>query len=450
MNNIEKYYVDIVELANVPDELLQYIPPQVYEDENFERHASIARMAIDLKYGPSIENSKFLYERMKLLLTIAYENYSTYRDYYNSVGFSPEDFQSLDDLKRVPIITKTQLRMLYDEIKQNPFVKIHHESSTSGTSDTQLKLVNDIDSHNRSLLHIFEMYRYMTGEELKPNDWIYSIYDEPQLLTSILGRNKIFTIGVDAPLEIVAKHIRKLKPKIVSGYASKILELARLLPDAKQIGIQLFTTNSEYSSPFSRHYISSQIGVPILDEYSSEELLIMGWEIDNGKYLAPQNVSYMEFLEQKGKEVKSVVGTNLWDLTMPRIRYFQGDHVEKAYIENGQTYFENLIGKENGLYIQGNYYTPREVSNCIDTIVLPEGKIIRYQVVQVNREHLQIEYQCKKGVSIKEKREYELRISQALYDLLGEIDIAFLENKDCWGSKEKRYLIKSFYKEREE
>ena len=399
------YYYNLFKEIDVPEELFMYLPEQVYEDEELERHASVARMMLDLEYQNILEPKKFWCDRIKLLTRIAYENYSTYRKIYDQNGFHPNQINTFDDIKLIPYITKKDLVDVYQEATANQLINIHHESSTTGTQEAALKLINDIDSHNRSLIHIFQMYENMMGEKLNPEDWIYSIYDEPQLLTSILGNYRIFTIGIDVPLEIAAQHIRKLRPKVVSGYASRIIELTSYLPDAKEIGIKLFTTNSEYSSSYERYIISNKLGVPILDEYSSEELLIMGWEKECGKYYAPQDFTYVEFVNMDQEELLTVVGTNMWDLTMPRIRYIQGDCVEKSYCKNGKTYFENLIGKENCLIIKGKKISPIVIMKIIDKILLKREWVTDYQLVQEKDNKLFFYYCVGKAGSMDLKEE---------------------------------------------
>lgn len=437
------YYCNIIKEAQIPKELIEYVPEQVYEDEELERHASIARMMLDIKYHSSSINEKFLFERIKLLIKIAYENYNTYKNLYNRNGFHPSKFKSLSDINLIPYITKEELMQVYQEAIDNPLINIHHESSTTGTQGNALKLINDIDSHHRSFIHIFQMYEDMVGEKITPTDWIYSIYDENQLLTSILGEYRICTISIDAPLEAVACHIRKLRPKIVSGYASKIIELTSYLPDAKEIGIKLFTTNSEYSSAYERNMISKRLGVPVLDEYSSEELLIMGWEKSCGKYYVPQDFSYIEFVKGMKSELLSVVGTNIWDLTMPRIRYIQGDYVEKAYYKDGKLYFENITGKESYLVVKGKIISPLEIMRIFDKILLSKEWVVDYQIIQNIDDKITFYYCTDDKVLIEV--EYDM-----IRDLKVEFDKVFLgENIDFIKTKKierksskKTYIVK--------
>lgn len=438
-----KYYYDVLKNADVPIELIPYIPEQVYNDEELERHTSIARMKIDLSFLNELKKESFLYYRIKLLLDIAYENYATYKKIYDNHGFNPKMFKSLSDTNLIPYISKSDLFEIYEEAIKNPLISVHHLSTTTGTTGASLSLINDIDSHNRSLLHILEMYENMLGEKLEDDSWIYSIYDETQLLSSILGKYRIFTVNVDAPLEIVAKHIRKLRPKVVSGYASRIINLIKYLPDAKEIGIKLFTTNSEYSSPYERKMLSQRVGVPILDEYSSEELLIMGWETIPGKYYLPQDFSYIEFIKLNSDQPLSIVGTNIWDLTMPRIRYIQGDYVEKFYTKNGKIYFENLMGKEDYLIVNGKKIFPSVIIRCIDSILYEQTYIIDYQLVQ-NISGNFIFYYSINQINKENVNEYKVlkQICDKLKSVLGIYPIEFIKKNNDIRSVEKKIYIK--------
>jgi phenylacetate-CoA ligase len=95
----------------------------------------------------------------------------------------------------------------------------------------------------------------------------------------------------------------------------------------------LAVTHSEHSSPVARRRWSRQLGVPVLDEYSSEEATRIAIELPNGCYHVCDDTVHLDVLDPEtmgpqtpGKSGLAVV-TNLLNEAMPFIRYVQGDQV---------------------------------------------------------------------------------------------------------------------------
>ncbi len=75
-------------------------------------------------------------ERLKATLEHAYENAPHYRRAFDAAGVAPGDLQSLDDLKRFPFTTKTDLREHYPfgffAVPRERVARVHASSGTTG------------------------------------------------------------------------------------------------------------------------------------------------------------------------------------------------------------------------------------------------------------------------------------------------------------------------------
>jgi phenylacetate-CoA ligase len=80
-----------------------------------------------------------------------------------------------------------------------------------------------------------------------------------------------------------------------------------------------------------REDLSKHFGVPILDEFSSEELTRIGLECPYRKYHLEEDACYIEIVDSSSKQPVPyrkrglVIGTNLLNEATPIIRYHQGD-----------------------------------------------------------------------------------------------------------------------------
>ena len=75
-------------------------------------------------------------ERLKETVFRVYEKVAPYRAKMDAIGLKPEDITSLDDLKRLPFVTKQDLRDNYPfglfAVPKDELVRIHASSGTTG------------------------------------------------------------------------------------------------------------------------------------------------------------------------------------------------------------------------------------------------------------------------------------------------------------------------------
>ncbi|MDR1320858.1 MAG: phenylacetate--CoA ligase [Gracilibacteraceae bacterium] len=75
-------------------------------------------------------------ERLKHTVRRVYEKVPHYREAFDKIGFKPRHLQKLDDLSRLPFITKDDLRNFYPfglfAVPQREIVRLHASSGTTG------------------------------------------------------------------------------------------------------------------------------------------------------------------------------------------------------------------------------------------------------------------------------------------------------------------------------
>ena len=59
------------------------------------------------------ELKKLQLERLKKVVKYAYDNVDFYKKLYDEAGVKPEDIKTLDDIQKLPFITKDDLRNTY-------------------------------------------------------------------------------------------------------------------------------------------------------------------------------------------------------------------------------------------------------------------------------------------------------------------------------------------------
>lgn len=106
---------------------------------------------------------KIQLERLKLTVRRLYENVPFYRSAFKSRGVSPDDIRSLDDLKRLPMVSKHDLRENYPfgllAVPREECVRVHASSGTTGKPTLVLYTREDLQNWTEIMCRCL----YMSG-----------------------------------------------------------------------------------------------------------------------------------------------------------------------------------------------------------------------------------------------------------------------------------------------
>ena len=169
----------------------------------------------------------------------------------------------------------------------------------------------------------------------------------------------IFISSLIDPKEI-AKILEEVKPDILSLYPTNLQALIPFLSEEVKNKLILAVVHSEMSSLKERKQMAQRLGVPVLDEYSSEELTRIALELPCGHYHLCEDTVRVDVVDpqtlkpiQKGTGL--VIGTNLLNTAMPFIRYAQGDYVsvgEQSKCLINWRQIQKVEGRQNDAFIK--------------------------------------------------------------------------------------------------
>lgn len=290
-------------------------------------------LAIQSYYSKPRVFSELQLNRLSYIVEWAYRHCPFYRDIYHSAGYRSGDIRSFQDFKCLPTVSKSDL------VEQFPagVVSTKHDlsrvrwMSTSGSSGQQVQMILTEGRSDRDMMFKFRMFEIQSSRELSPHDWLYNIHYVPWWHSSLDSNYKVFSIKPECTPDQLLCHIKYLRPSIISCLGSELKSLFSLSSDMKNFGVRLISTNSEHTASDDRLDLSNTLGIPVLDEYSSEELDIIAFECPQRKYHVNEDDVYVELLDSEDVSgIGHVVGTDLWNTAMPVIRYRQNDLAEWA------------------------------------------------------------------------------------------------------------------------
>lgn len=281
-------------------------------------------------------------KRLRSLIYHAYINVPYYHDLFRSLNLSPSDISTKDDLVKLPVLTKEDIRKCPEKfIAQNVPQKSLIHGTTSGSSGKVFEYL--IDKNTRSIsraagLRAWGFAGYSVGDKLVTLAGSSLLPKNVPLYTKIrfkFSRNlPLSSYNLNSErLDEYLQQIIKFNPRYIRGYPSSIAILAEHALEHGIGGINPkgVMTTAETLSKSQREMISSAFHCDVFDQFGCFDGGANACECDqhSGYHISVER-SVHEFLDDGGYSVASgenghIILTDLWNYAMPFIRYDAGD-----------------------------------------------------------------------------------------------------------------------------
>lgn len=306
--------------------------------ENKSDHKILAQMmrnewnkTRDFYKQPYEEIKLWQLKRLKEIVKHAYETVPLYKKKYSAVGFHPNDFKTWNDFAKLPILSKEELITGFPALTVSSKHTLEFTTRSSGSSGQFVTLAVSPEAVYRDTIQGARQFLFQSGERYDSSDVALFIYTSPWWISSIDGDYKTEFLPTTTRIEEVVQAIRIIKPIVLSLYPTYLLKFYEKGIRLKDLGVKLIIVHSEQSGLQERLELTEFFGVPVLDEFSSEELTRIALECPYRNYHLEEDACYIEIVNPKTNEnLKEdsrglVVGTNLLNEATPIIRYSQGD-----------------------------------------------------------------------------------------------------------------------------
>ncbi|MEM3702981.1 MAG: phenylacetate--CoA ligase family protein [Candidatus Bathyarchaeia archaeon] len=303
---------------------------------NYVRAYYYLRGLMKRVFWPKQKIRQYQNERLRETLEYAYENVPFYYRKFKEAEVKPSDVKTVEDLKRLPITRK-------DEIRTNPSEMVSKEYEVS-----KLKMLRTSGSTGHPLYFYISGWEdeYRKARHLRANiacgqrlrDRYVTIthplyFSQSTRLQRFLGFYAPIPVSVFDDVDKQISTIERLKPDILDGYASSLLLLAKRIDEkgVETIKPRFLISGADLIDAYSRKYVEEVFGVPFYDQYGCAELERLAWQCEErGEYHIDADSIIMEFVDEDGDEVArgetgEIVCTSLFNRAMPIVRYAVGD-----------------------------------------------------------------------------------------------------------------------------
>jgi len=285
---------------------------------------------------------------LRKLLDHAFDNTPHFRRSFENAGLTPDDIRGVDELSKLPLLTRDLATEHFDERKSTarPWPKI--QKMTSGTTGQPLIFAYDEGSEywrQAMKLRGYGWAGYAPGDR-SLHFWgsLAALHPPPiekQVKTAVdhFVRREHFvdcTDRSDEALAGVVKTLRELRPKVMLCFAQAGAALARHViatssRDWEDIAV---ISAAERLFPADREVMVQAFGEGIFETYGSREVMLIAAECPahQGLHTSMENLA-VEVVVRDGDterpalpgELGEVVITDLHNFGAPFIRYVNGD-----------------------------------------------------------------------------------------------------------------------------
>jgi phenylacetate-CoA ligase len=327
------------------DKLVKHVILPLYLFKN--KNNTLKRLAILEKgqYLSADEIEKKQIQKLKILLNHCYQNVPFYKARFDGVGFNPQKFSALEDLKQIPYLTKEDIQNNLNMLTAANFNNEELLPYASGGSTVKpTNFYKDLrrmhDSRADQMRHdrwcgwdIGEKFATLWGAQRE-------FEKQPSIKAQIVEKFIYRTYGFNAfdiSEKKILEHIetlKKIKPSMILAYANVAFLFANIILnkniDLSNLKLKGVICSAETLTEEKRKTIESAFHCKVLNRYVSREVGLVASECLQQQGLHIDSDSVFVEIESNGKEslngeAGEIIVTDLWNYGMPFIRYQMGD-----------------------------------------------------------------------------------------------------------------------------
>jgi len=277
-------------------------------------------------------------EELKRIIAHTANNVPYYTEVFQKLKLSPDDINSVEDLTKLPILTKEEVRVNCERLRakncRRRDIIIDH---TSGTTGKALELAFSKESYQKEQALVwfhrswggvkykdktatFAGHMVVDIDRKKPPFWVNNLYEKQVIFSS-------YHMTKDN-LKYYAQKLLRFQPQLIWGYPSSIYLMAIFLEkeDITEIKPKAVFTSSETLLDFQREKIEKTFQTKVFNYYGNSEMVPKILECEKGGLHVQRQFGIVEFLDGNNQPVGygqegKMVCTGLCNYAMPLIRY---------------------------------------------------------------------------------------------------------------------------------
>lgn len=330
-----------------------------------------------------------------------------YQGKFNDLQISPQDIRSIEDITKLPITYKQDLRNNYPfglfTVSRNELQRIHCSSGTTGRPTVVGYTKEDVDLFSEVVS------RSLNASGAKPGMLLHNAYGYGIFTGGLglhYGAEKLGMSVLPISGGMTSRQVDLIldfQPEVICcspSYALTIAdELANRGINAQDISLKTAVLGSEPWTEIIRGHIENRLGVHATNIYGLSEIIGPGvsmedWEEKGGSYIWEDHF-YPEILDPETKlpvpfgEEGVLVITTLTKKAMPLLRYWTNDITSLYYDTNAKrtmVKMKPIIGRaDDMLIVRGVNVYPSQIEDAFSHV---KGIVPNYYLTPIEKEQM--------------------------------------------------------------
>lgn len=321
--------------------VLGILPSSMLLGRRFRRRLSFLRQS---QWWPRDRIRELQLKRLQAITHLAYDKSDFYRRRFDSVGFHPSEFRSVEDIRCLPTIDRQTVSGNLDNMRTRDVEAPNVDCvSTGGSSGRPLRFYINADRSATEYAYLVSSWQ-RAGYKLGIPQAVFRGYVVASNrrglrheYDGVLRRHYYSSFHLteqDNPRYL--EHVASIGPCFLLVYPSSVSALARFVrrsgwPAPRNILGILAGSENVYED--QREVVAETFGARLFSWYGHSEKLVLSSECE---YSTDQHVwptyGYFELLDPEGNPVTTpgergeIVGTGFINTVVPFIRYRTGDY----------------------------------------------------------------------------------------------------------------------------
>lgn len=393
-------------------------------------------------------------EQLRRIVDQAYNHTIYWKRIFDERGLKPSDICTLEDIKKLPILTKQDISEHFEEIvPDNVALFPHRVEKTGGTTGDPMKYLVDEDVWGyvtADKIVAWKSTGYRFGDAFMALGSASLFQQKAPLARRILDgiRNERAYNSLNMDGELCRKYIEILeKQKIhyVYGYASSIYLLAKYALDHKidMSHMRGAFTTSENLTDVYRETIERAFGCRVMDCYGARDAAVTAYEVTPENYYLGYS-AYLELVDEFEPGTGTLLSTNLLSMAFPLLRYDYGDVGtldNDSTVYNGQV-LHRIFGRVSDVLRLDNGHV---LTSPGFTILMRSFNVKAYDIQKLSGSHVRMQVQVADGWD----KAQEAKLTKEMKRLIGEgceFELEYVEGFEVLKNGKRRYFMNDLVK----
>lgn len=369
-------------------------------------------------------------KKLRKLINYSYNNTCLYKKKIKQEGITSKDIKSVNDLQKIPLSTKSELKTFSKNDVPKWFDKnLLIKKTTSGSTGEPFTLLFDRQYWDYSQAFLA---RALFSGGVRLRDKIAFFWYEPsnekgfyQAIGILRKKDILYTKHEENQLDM----LKEFNPDIICGLPT-VLSVIADLAEKRNTRIKpriVFTFGELLTEPL-RKKLESAFCAEVFNEYASTEFNWIGFECKEhcGFHINAENFIIESIKQEDGRN--KILITDINNFVMPFIRYEIGDtgvlDNEQCRCGRSLPLLKSLEGRQDDFITlpSGRLISPRMIGGSFESI---KG-ISKYKIIQKRKDYIQVFLEDNEHIDNNKKEELINTLNNALGNDI-QIDIKVVE-----------------------